>query len=65
MTNKPNLPSHDVFTIIRREGDKKDHWLKIGAAWPHNDDQGFAIRLEALPLNNEIVLRQPTPENDA
>jgi hypothetical protein len=45
-----------------RESNGKKYWTRIGAAWPHDDGQGFNLQLEALPLDGKIVLR--TPKSD-
>ncbi|TPK65512.1 hypothetical protein FJ546_09985 [Mesorhizobium sp. B2-4-19] len=50
-----NFPSHGVFVV---EGeDEKAHWTKVGAAWPHQDGDGFNVILSALPVNGRIVIR--------
>ena len=59
------LPTHRAYTVTERKGSDKGSWKELGAAWPHDDGQGFTIKLEALPLNGEIVLRIPTDQPDA
>ena len=55
-----SAPTHNVFTVEDR-GEKEDpFWLKIGAAWAHKDGKGFNITLSALPLDNRLVLREPS-----
>ena len=51
-------PTHRAYTVIKREG-KDDFWLAIGAAFAHEDGDGFNIVLQALPIDGKIVLRQP------
>jgi hypothetical protein len=56
-------PSYRAFTVIKREG-QDDYWLPIGAAFPHQNGDGFNIVLQALPLTSgdgtcKIVLRPP------
>ncbi len=47
----------DVFTVIETK-DKPDFWLKIGRAFPHkNGDGGFNIVLNALPLDNKLIVK--------
>ena len=66
MTNKKNGntkkqgPAYIANTV--RESNGKKYWTRIGAAWPHDDGQGFNLQLEALPLDGKIVLR--TPKSD-
>lgn len=50
-------PSHAVYLV---EGEGKDtYWTKIGAAWAHDDGEGFNLSLSALPLNGRLVIRKP------
>jgi hypothetical protein len=49
------LPSHGVF-VVEGEGDRA-YWTKIGAAWPHQDGDGFNVTLSAVPLSGRIVIR--------
>jgi hypothetical protein len=56
-------PSYRAHTVIKREG-KDDFWIAIGAAFMHEDGDGFNIVLQALPLPSgdgtcKIVLRPP------
>ena len=50
-------PSHGVYTVRDRGEGKKAIWTRIGAAWPHQDGQGFSIQLEAHPIDDRIALR--------
>jgi hypothetical protein len=52
-------PTHTAFSVIKREG-KQDYWLNIGLVFPHKDGTGFTIRLQALPLDGKIVIREIT-----
>ena len=38
---------------------KQAIWTKIGAAFPHGKGKGLTIQLDALPLGDSIVLREP------
>lgn len=40
MTTQTNKPSHAVYHV-EGEGQKK-FWTKIGAAWAHEDCEGFS-----------------------
>ena len=51
-------PTYQAYTVVKREG-QDDFWLNIGAAFMHQDGDGFNIVLQALPLNGKIVLRPP------
>ncbi|MGO9172229.1 MAG: hypothetical protein ACLP7P_09720 [Rhodomicrobium sp.] len=64
-TRSAKAPTHEVFAVAREEGKDKGHWQKIGACWPHDDGDGFNLRLDYLPLNgSELVIRKwkPKPE---
>jgi hypothetical protein len=58
-----------AFTVIKREG-QDDFWLPIGAAFAHQNGEGFNVILQALPIPNgdgqcKIVLRPPKADEDA
>lgn len=55
------MPTHTCYTVRNRGQDKKAFWLSIGSAWT-NKDGSLSLRLDALPINGEIVLR--TRKND-
>ena len=50
--------SYRAYTIIKREG-QDDFWLAIGAAFMHQDGDGYNVVLQALPIDGKIVLRLP------
>jgi hypothetical protein len=67
-TTKPNdagskSPSHVVYQVRDRQGGK-GFWTRIGAAWAHNDGQGFNVQLECVPLDGRITLRIATEKKD-
>lgn len=45
-----------AYTVKERKGD--NYWTKVGAAFV-NRDNSITVVLDALPLNGEIVLREP------
>jgi hypothetical protein len=47
----------------KREG-QDDFWLNIGAAFMHQDGDGYNIMLQALPINGKIVLRLPKAQTE-
>lgn len=51
-------PTYTAYTVVKREG-QDDFWLNIGAAFMHQDGDGFNVVLQALPINGKIVLRLP------
>ena len=57
-------PTHRAYTVTERKGSDKGTWREIGAAWPHDDGMGFTLKLDALPVHGEIVLRIPTEKEE-
>jgi hypothetical protein len=51
-------PTLIAYSVKEREG-KQAIWTKIGAAFPHGKGKGLTIQLDALPLGDSIVLREP------
>lgn len=49
-------PAFRAYSVIKREG-REDYWLNLGIAYPHDDNQGYNLLLQALPLDGKIVLR--------
>jgi hypothetical protein len=56
-------PAYQAYTVVKREG-QDDFWLNIGAAFMHQDGDGYNIVLQALPINGKIVLRLPKAQAD-
>jgi hypothetical protein len=57
-----------AFTVIKREG-QDDFWLPIGAAFAHQNGDGFNVILQAMPIPNgdgqcKIVLRPPKSDDE-
>jgi hypothetical protein len=57
-------PTYQAYSVVKREG-QDDYWLNIGAAFMHQDGEGFNIMLQALPINGKIVLRPPKTDAKA
>ena len=55
-------PAFTAFTVTKRGDDKDDWWTPIGAAFPHQNGEGYNVVLQALPINGKIVLRLPTSD---
>lgn len=49
-------PSHRVYTVIKREN-KEDYWLNLGVAFEHDDNAGYNLLLQALPIDGKLVMR--------
>ena len=68
MSTTTHQPAMLAFTVIKREG-QDDFWLPIGAAFAHQNGDGFNVILQALPIPNgdgqcKIVLRPPKGDDD-
>jgi hypothetical protein len=57
-----NKPDFIAYTVIKKEGSKKSYWHRIGAAWKTKDGTGFNLHLDSLPLDGDVVLMQPKPD---
>lgn len=58
-------PSYRAYTVIKRGEGQDDFWLAIGAAFQHQDGDGFNVVLQALPIDGKIVLRPPKADEQA
>ena len=58
-----NAPSHGVY-VVEGEGDRA-FWTKVGAAWPHQDGNGFNVTLAAVPLSGRLVIRIRTGKEES
>ncbi len=56
MANDPVLIA---YTVKRTRGGKKI-WTQIGGAYPHETGAGLTVVLDALPIDNKIILSEPT-----
>ena len=58
--SEAKAPSLVAFHVRENKSGKgKSFWTRIGAAWPHEDGEGFNITIEMMPLDGKIVLRKP------
>lgn len=55
-------PTFIAYSVKERDG-KKNIWTKIGAVFPHGKGGGMTIQLDALPLGDSIVLREPKDDD--
>ena len=54
MSKQPDLIA---YTAVER-GDGESHFVRLGAAWRNRKD-GYNVRLDATPVNGELVLFPP------
>lgn len=57
MTNDPVL----IAYTVKRKPTGTAVWTRIGAAYPHDTGAGLTVVLDALPVDNRIVLLEPDP----
>ena len=57
-------PTYRAYTVIKRGESQEDFWLAIGAAFMHQDGEGYNIVLQALPIDGKIVLRPPKADDE-
>lgn len=51
-------PPLAVFTVIPPADESgRDFWFRIGSAWV-NADRSVTVRLNALPLNGELIVKK-------
>lgn len=56
-------PAMAVYHVREGKGDKS-YWTRVGAAWAHDDGQGFNVSLDCVPVDGKLVLRAPKPEDE-
>lgn len=64
MSKRPDL----IAFHVTEPGDErsKSFWTRIGAAWRHDDGEGYNIDLQLLPATGgKIVLRVPKDRDEA
>jgi hypothetical protein len=49
----------DVFTIVKNG--EKEYWNGVGKAFV-NRDGSLTVRLNALPVNGQLMIRDPRPK---
>jgi hypothetical protein len=58
----------DAIAIIEktneRTGEKKTHFLKVGAAFPTKDGTGWMIYLDAFPVAGKLMLKPPREDGN-
>jgi hypothetical protein len=58
MANDPVL----IAYCVKRLKSGRAVWTKIGAAFPHDAGAELTVLLDAMPLNNRIVLLEPNAD---
>jgi hypothetical protein len=45
-----------AYTLLDIGNNQHDRRTRIGVAWPHPDDDGLTVELDALPLDGRFIL---------
>ena len=55
-----------AYTIVERDKDGRQFWVRVGAAFV-NRDGSLSVRLDAMPVNGRLQIRdyQPRDSRDA
>jgi len=55
----------NVFTVEEYENNGKTgkKWTKIGVAFPHKENTGFSIELNAFPIDGRLVVLPPDTDD--
>jgi hypothetical protein len=62
-TSAGKAPTHIVYHVRESKGGK-GYWTRIGAAWAHNDGNGFNAQIDCVPLDGRITLRIASDKKD-
>jgi hypothetical protein len=65
--SKSNSPTHTAYQVreYKSGGEDRASWTRIGSAWAHDDGKGFNIRLNAFPVDGNIVVRTVKEKQEA
>jgi hypothetical protein len=61
-------PTHTAYVVIDAAdgSNRKPHWLKVGAVWPHKNGKGFDLVIPAgLSVSGRIVCTEPKEPSEA
>lgn len=56
-STEPKTPAFQAWHVTKKGDDS--FCTKVGAAWPHRDGKGLSLILSVIPMNGQIVLREP------
>ena len=54
----PRDPEMIAYNVRDRGEDKDAAWNRVGAAWPHRDGAGYDVKLDAIPVDGRVSLRE-------
>ena len=50
-------PDYIAYNVTEGR-DGKGFFNKVGAAWPHKDGQGYELKLDSIPVDGRVTLRE-------
>lgn len=59
-----SAPTHSCYTVREGKEGAKGFWVEIGAAWV-NRDESLTLRLDALPVNGQIIVQKRDSKPDS
>jgi hypothetical protein len=59
MSKKSNQPQFLAFSIKDSEQSENGYWTRIGAAFAHQNGDGYTLILDWVPLDGKVILRKP------
>ncbi len=62
MSTNTNRPRYYAYT--KASGTGKTPWIRIGAAFTIKEGKGLSVKLNALPIDGQVLLFEPKPETD-
>lgn len=66
MTKKSETKAPALIAwYVREAKGGKAYWTRIGAAWPHQNGDGYTLQLDLYPLDGRIVLLSPKADDMA
>ena len=57
LTNRVRKPFMLGYVVRPFKNGKSASWSRVGVARAHNDDQGYDLKLDAMPVDGRVVLR--------
>ena len=54
---KGRRPALEAYNVTEGK-DGKGFFNKVGAAWEHKDGQGYDLRLDSIPVDGHVTLRE-------
>jgi hypothetical protein len=64
-TSEKKAPVMRAYHVREGKDGGKGFWTPIGAAWEHEDGEGFNIQIDMVPIDGRIVLRTPKAEGES